>query len=119
MIEQDIMLAAFNGSYPEEIQMRMPEELLYYEACEIAREFRTGAINTATATLRKNEVFKKYRKNSTEYENGKDAQTRIGQLYKDIEMAANRYRKERTDESGNALLESIYGKVFKRMKQKQ
>lgn len=112
MIEQDIMLAAFNGSYPENIEMHMPEELLYYKALEIAREYRSGTITKATATSRKNDVFENYRKNSTEFRNGKDALCRIGYLFKEIELAVKRWRKENSAEAVEHLIEVLYGKVF-------
>ena len=94
MTIDDIAIAAFNGTFPDE-PMNMPEMLLYREIENISLKYKYGIITKDVATTLKTKAQADYKHNLTAYQNGIDCAHRIADLYKRIELDTSAYRLER------------------------
>lgn len=108
MTTDDIVLAAYNGTFPDE-PMNMPEMLLYREIECISLKYKYGIITKDAATDLKTKALADYAGNSVDYQNGIDCANRIADLYKRIELATTAYRLDKTIENADKILEVIYG----------
>lgn len=104
----DIVLAAYNGALPNSV-MRLPERLLYQTVKCISQAYKTAQIDAQAASRLKANAISDYRADKTEYENGIDAMRRRAVLFKDIELATTAYRKNRTLENADKMMEVLYG----------
>ena len=55
-----------------------------------------------------------YKRDVTERQNGIDALHRIAGLYKEVELAATAYRKDRTLANADKLMEAMYGLITRK-----
>lgn len=108
MTTDDIVLSAYNNTLPNGV-MRLPERLLYQTVKCISQAYKTAQIDAQTASKQKADAISDYRADKTEYENGIDAMRRRAVLFKDIELATTAYRKERTLENADRVMEVLYG----------
>lgn len=108
MTTDDIVLAAYNSTLPNGV-MRLPERLLYQTVKCISLQYKAGQLSKQDATDLKANAISDYRADKVEYENGIDAMRRQAVLFKDIELATTAYRKNRTLENADRLLEVLYG----------
>lgn len=108
MTSNDITLHAYNGTFPDE-PMNMPEMLLYKEIENISLKYKYGMITKDVATTLKTKALADYKHNLTAYQNGIDCANRIADLYKRIELATSAYRKNKTIDNADKLMEAIYG----------
>ena len=108
MTIDDIVLSAYNNTLPNGV-MRLSERLLYQTVKCISLEYKAGQLSKQDATDLKANAISDYRADKTEYENGQNSMRRMAMLYKDIELATTAYRKERTLENADRLLEVLYG----------
>lgn len=108
MTTDDIVLSAYNGTLPNGV-MRLPERLLYQTVKCISQAYKTAQIDAQTASKQKADAISDYRADKTEYENGQNSMRRMAVLFKDVELATTAYRKNRTLENADRLLEVLYG----------
>ena len=108
MTIDDIVLSAYNNTLPNGV-MRLPERLLYQTVKCISQAYKTAQIDAQTASKQKADAISDYRADKTEYENGQNSMRRMAMLYKDIELATTAYRKNRTLENADKMLEVLYG----------
>lgn len=108
MTTDDIVLAAYNNTLPNGV-MRLPERLLYQTVKCISQAYKTAQIDAQTASKQKANAISDYRADKTEYENGQNSMRRMAVLFKDIELATTAYRKNRTLENADKVMEILYG----------
>ena len=108
MTETELKQLAFDNILPLE-PLTMPQELFYYKMVNIYNLHRKGALMQSTAAGLANQAVMQLKFNTIKYNDGIEAQQRFGELYKRIELAATAYRKERTLENADRLLEVLYG----------
>lgn len=112
MTKEEISLLAFNGGEP--LEMNMPDENLFSKMSLIALKYKSGIMTQAQASEEKLKAYSKHARQTTEYKNCIDALQRFGELYKNIELATSAYRKNRTLENADKMLEAIYGAVMRK-----
>ena len=103
----EIILAAANGTMPEDLNMA--EKLLYYQAKELYVGFKNGDISKEQGAKMKQAYIADYRQNMTKLAHGLAAQQRWGKFFSAVEGAFARYRREKTDEAFNYFHNVIYG----------
>ena len=108
MTETELKQLAFDNILPLE-PLTMPQELFYYKMVNIYNLHRKRALTQSTAAGLANQAVMQLKFNTIKYNDGIEAQQRFGELYKRIELAATAYRKERTLENADRLLEVLYG----------
>lgn len=104
----DIVLAAYNGTLPNGV-MRLPERLLYQTVKCISLLYKTEQLTKDKASDLKANAISDYRADKTEYENGQNSMRRMAVLFKDVELATTAYRKNRTLENADKVMEILYG----------
>lgn len=108
MTTDGIVLAAYNNTLPNGV-MRLPERLLWQTVKCISQAYKTAQIDAQTASRLKADAISDYRADKTEYENGQNSMRRMAVLFKDIELATTAYRKNRTLENADKVMEILYG----------
>ena len=87
-----------------------PEDLLaWFKLRDVYREFRANRIDRAEGESRKRSIFKKRAEEASRREQHFVVQKRIADFFKDIEIPASAYMKDRTLENADTLIETIYG----------
>lgn len=89
--------------------MTMPERAYYNEMWKIYRLYADGSLTHDIAESLSKEAAKQFRIDVTNYINGIEANQRIGRLYRDVELVASAYAKDRTIENADRLYYTIYG----------
>lgn len=115
MTLQDLKLAAYNGITPPE-PLSCPERAFFLQAKEIYAQYHDKRITQAESAEAMRQAIQDYNRDMTERQNGIDALQRIADLYKQIELAATAYAKDRTLENADKLLEAIYGVTMRKDK---
>ena len=108
MTKDEIATHAFNGTFPDKL-MNLPQMLLYMTVRCIALSFRFGLINRQTATQEKNRAFADFAGNIVDWQNNINAMADKQKFIMRVELAADEYRKHRTIENADKVLEAIYG----------
>lgn len=109
MTVDEILLAAANGIEPPELDAA--EALLFCRMRESYRAFRAGEISRAAGEEAKKKAVAEYRVNSTKLEQGRAAQHRMAQLWADLERYSSAYRKEKSLDTADQLMEKVYGLI--------
>ena len=105
---QEISSLAAKGQFPA-FCMTYYEWLLWYELRDIYDEWRRKADSEARLKARKENAVARYDKLKTAEKTHSDDCRRIANLFKDIEEAGIAYRKERTLENADRLMNIVYG----------
>lgn len=115
MTLQDLKLAAYNGITPPE-PLSCPERAFFLQAKEIYVRYHDKRITQSESAEAMRQAIQDYKRDMQERQNGIDALYRIANLYKQIELAATAYAKNRTLENADKLLEAIYGVTMRKDK---
>lgn len=107
MTKDEIFNQVIQGTMPQ--NLRCYERALYYRLQLIMSRYKQGQIAQAHATAEKLEAFRDYEADKVDYENGISAMHRIAELYKQTELAASNYRRNKTIENADKFVEVIYG----------
>lgn len=107
MTLQDLKLAAYNGITPSE-PLCCPERAFFLQAKEIYAQYHNKRITQSESSEAMRQAIQDYKRDMTERQNGIDALYRIAGLYKQIELVATAYRKDRTLVNADKLMEAIY-----------
>ena len=113
MTLQDLKLAAYNGITPPE-PLSCPERAFFLQAKEIYAQFHDKRITQSESAEAMRQAIQDYKRDMVERQNGIDALYRIADLYKQLELAATAYAKDRTLENADKLLEAIYGVTMRK-----
>ena len=113
MTLQDLKLAAYNGITPPE-PLSCPERAFFLQAKEIYAQYHDKRITQAESAEAMRQAIQDYKRDMTERQNGIDALHRIAGLYKEVELVATAYRKDRTLVNADKLMEAIYGLTTRR-----
>ena len=115
MTLQDLKLAAYNGITPPE-PLSCPERAFFLQAKEIYAQYHDKRITQSESTEAMRQAIQDYKRDMQERQNGIDALYRIADLYKQIELAATAYAKDRTLENADELWETVYGVTMRKDK---
>lgn len=105
MTKDEIYTAAITNQSPE--LMRPYEQTLYFRLRCILLTLKAGEIAQAHATAEKLEAFRAFDSDKVDYDNGINAMHRTQELYKRTEIAASNYRRNKTIENADKLVEVI------------
>lgn len=115
MTLQDLKIAAYNGITPPE-PLRCPERAFFLQAKEIYAQYHDKRITQAESAEAMRQAIQDYNRDMTERQNGIDALQRIADLYKQLELTATAYAKDRTLENADKLWETVYGVTMRKDK---
>lgn len=107
MTADEIILAAANGEEPP--SLNVAEALLFCRMRESYRAFRAGEISKEAGAEAKKKAMAEYRENASKLEQGRAAQFRMAQLWADLERYSSDYRKEKSLDTADKLMEAVYG----------
>lgn len=109
MTVDEILLAAANGIELPELDAA--EALLFCRMRESYRAFRAGEISKEAGSEAKKKAMAEYRENANKLEQGRVAQHRMAQLWADLERYSSAYRKEKSLDTADQLMEKVYGLI--------
>lgn len=109
MTADEILVAAANEEEPEGLDMA--QRLLWCRMRESYRAFRAGEISKEAGSEAKKKAMAEYRVNSNKLEQGRVAQHRMAQLWADLERYSSAYRKEKSLDTADRLMEKVYGLI--------
>lgn len=115
MTLQDLKIAAYNGITPSE-PLCCPERAFFLQAKEIYAQYHNKRITQSESAEAMRQTIQDYNRDMQERQNGIDALYRIADLYKQIELAATAYAKDRTLENADKLWETVYGVTMRKDK---
>lgn len=115
MTLQDLKQLAHNGIEPQE-PLNCAERAFYYSAKDIYAMFYDKRITQSESAEAMRQAIQDYKRDMTERQNGIDALYRIAGLYKQIELVATAYRKDRTLVNADKLMEAMYGLITRKDK---
>ena len=107
MTLQDLKLAAYNGIKPPE-PLSCPERAFFLQAKEIYAQYHDKRITQSESAEAMRKAIQDYKRDMVERQNGIDALHRIADLYKEVELVATAYAKDRTLENADKLWETVY-----------
>ena len=113
MTLQDLRLAAYNGITPPE-PLSCPERAFFLQAKEIYAQYHDKRITQTESAEAMKQAIQDYNRDMTERQNGINALHRIADLYKEVELAATEYRKDRTLVNADKLMEAMYGLITRK-----
>lgn len=113
MTLQDLKIAAYNGIAPSE-PLCCPERAFFLQAKEIYAQYHNKRITQAESAEAMRQAIQEYNRDMTERQNGIDALHRIAGLYKEVELMATAYRKDRTLVNADKLMEAMYGLITRK-----
>lgn len=113
MTLQDLKIAAYNGVKPPE-PLRCPERAFFLQAKEIYAQYHDKRITQTESAEAMRQAIQDYKRDMTERQNGIDALHRIAGLYKEVELVATAYRKDRTLVNADKLMEAMYGLITRK-----
>lgn len=105
---QEISSLAAKGQMPA-FGMTYYEWLLWYELRDVYDEWRRKTTSEDKLKARKESAVARYDKLKTAEKTHSDDCRRIANLFKDIEEAGIAYRKERTLDNADRLMNIVYG----------
>lgn len=109
MTADEILVAAANKEEPEGLDMA--QRLLWCRMRESYRAFRAGEISREAGGEAKKKAMAEYRENANKLEQGRVAQHRMAQLWADLERYSSAYRKEKSLDTADRLMEKVYGLI--------
>lgn len=109
MTADEILVAAANEEEPEGLDMA--QRLLWCRMRESYRAFRAGEISREAGGEAKKKAMTEYRENANKLEQGRVAQHRMAQLWADLERYSSAYRKEKSLDTADRLMEKVYGLI--------
>lgn len=115
MTLQDLKIAAYNGITPSE-PLCCPERAFFLQAKEIYAQYHNKRITQSESSEAMRQAIQDYKRDMQERQNGIDALHRIADLYKEVELVATAYAKDRTLENADKLLEAIYDVTMRKDK---
>ena len=83
--------------------------LLWYMLRDVYRDFKHGHITKEQGAERKRQALDIWERQTDRYHADRDLINRVVQLWKTVEAAASTYRKDRTLENADKVMEAIYG----------
>ena len=113
MTLQDLKIAAYNGITPPE-PLSCPERAFFLQAKEIYAQYHDKRITQTESAEAMRQAIQDYKRDVTERQNGIDALHRIADLFKEVELAATAYRKDRTLTNADKLMEAMYGLITRK-----
>ena len=113
MTLQDLKLAAYNGITPSE-PLCCPERAFFLQAKEIYAQYHDKRITQTESADAMRQAIQDYNRDVTERQNGIDALHRIADLFKEVELVATAYRKDRTLVNADKLMEAMYGLITRK-----
>lgn len=112
MTLQDLKIAAYNGITPPE-PLCCPERAFFLQAKEIYAQYHDKRITQSESAEAMRQAIQDYKRDMVERQNGIDALYRIADLYKQLELAATAYAKDRTLENADQLYYEVYHMIPK------
>lgn len=109
MTVDEILLAAANGVEPPDLNCA--DALLFCRMRESYRAYRDGEISRAAGEEAKKKAMAEYRANSNHLEQGRAAQYRMARLWAELERHSSAYRKEKSLDTADKLMEAVYGLI--------
>ena len=113
MTLQDLKIAAYNGITPPE-PLSCPERAFFLQAKEIYAQYHDKRITQSESAEAMRQAIQDYKRDVVERQNGIDALHRIADLFKEVELVATVYRKDRTLVNADKLMEAIYGLITRK-----
>lgn len=105
MTADDIKSAAWIGKEPSD--MLVYEKLYYERMVRIYELFRKGLMSEEKAVAGTNHALKEYENYARMAEAERQRSMHTAAFFKNIELTASRYRKDRTIENADSLIEAI------------
>ncbi len=109
MTVDEILFAAANDAEPDELNAA--EALLFCRMRENYRAFRAGEIDKEAGTEARKKAVAEYRVNQNRLEQGRTAQFRMARLWAELEQCASAYRKEKSLDTADRLMQAVYGLI--------
>ena len=107
MTTNDILIAADQGAEP--VGLDPAERLLWCRMREVYRAFRAGEISKGIGQDCKTAALAEYRQASNRLRQGTEAQRRMAWIWQELERYSSAYRKERSLDTADALMQAVYG----------
>lgn len=107
MTETELKQCAYDGILPLE-PLTMPQELFYYKMVNIYNLHRKGVLTQSAAAGLANQAQMQLKSDTIKHNSGIEAMQDKGRFYKRIELATSAYRKNKTIENADKILEVIY-----------
>ena len=104
----DVRLSAYNQDKEPGESWKPPDLVLWYAFRELYRDFRDGKLKKDDAEKAKAEILKRYQVQKAEYDTMKSIVLRQAEMWRQIEIAGNRYGTERTVESADEFYKAVY-----------
>lgn len=106
----EISAYAAKGEMPKDA-MHHIDWVLWYTLRDIYNEFREGTLDKETGAKRKQHAVDLFNQAWEKQCRSDELCYRMAELWKQIEQAATEYRKSRTVENADKLMEIVYGFV--------
>lgn len=106
MTADDILLAAASGAEPPDLNGA--EALLFCRMRESYRAFKAGEISKAQGAERKAAAMTEYRQLQNALERGTQAAHTLSRIFTAMEQTASAYRKERSLDTADQLMQAVY-----------
>ena len=107
MTENELLLAAANGQFPTE-NIDIIDQLLWYKAKDLYRDFAAGAITKELGLHRKIKILRDYRAEKAKQRNQVSLYKATADLYKNISSATALYAKSRTLQNADIMYQALY-----------
>ena len=82
---------------------------MWYAFRELYRNFREGKLKESDGVKAKAAILSRYNTQHAEYETMQNIVRHQAEMWKQIELAGNRYGTDRTLENADAFVEAVYG----------
>lgn len=106
-VAHNIILRAAQG-IPLQNNPRMCDELLWYQARELYDLHAKGMITATIGAERKNKILGAYTANYTREDQYTISNQQVATLFKNIELAAHAYAKDKTLDNADKLYYALY-----------
>ena len=112
MQKNKIIEYAARGIVPEQ-EMTCPERALFFTLKDIYESFKKGVLSKDRGETLKNQALRQYDIDKGAFDSALKILRDNASLWKQIEMAANHYRLDRTLENADIFIEAVYGVKLK------
>ena len=102
-----INAAAYEGVYPE-ANMTLPERCLFFSLFSLYQQFARGKLSKEQGAERKEAAVKMFRQDMADYEFTNKLLSHHANMWKEIELAGEKYSSERTLEHADAFIQAVY-----------
>lgn len=109
MTTEQIAKCALVGSLPEDAELDIIDEWLYYKLAEIYKKFQAGRIGQEEGQARKRTVLDRYDKARTDTAFKDRLIRHQSVMWREIESAGTAYSKDPTIENADKFLKAVYG----------